>query len=317
MRTIRLGTRGSKLALRQAELAAAALKAAVPGIAAELFIIKTTGDKILDTPLSEIGDKGLFTKEIELALLDNSIDMAVHSCKDLPSELAPGLVIAAVLPRENPCDVLLSSAGYSLETLPHAARIGTSSLRRTAQLKALRPDFVVLPLRGNVETRIRKMEADSLDAIVLARAGIARLGLMDKATQTLSADLMLPSPGQGAIAIEARTGDNEILEILSKINDAKTNCEVRAERSFLLRLHGGCQVPVGCLARADRDTISITGMIASLDGRQVFKDAIEGNARDAEMLGLQLAERLLAAGANEILNIVGAGPRACPDTHYV
>ena len=301
MQTIRLGTRGSKLALRQAELAAAALHAAAPGIAVELCIIKTTGDKILDTPLSAIGDKGLFTKEIEQALLDNSIDMAVHSCKDLPSELAPGLVIGAVLPRENPCDVLLSSAGYTFETLPQAARIGTSSLRRTAQLKALRPDLVVLPLRGNVETRIRKMHDEGLDAIVLACAGIARLGLMDKAAQMLSADLMLPSPGQGAIAIEARSGDTEISELLAKINDAKTGCEVRAERAFLLRLHGGCQVPVGCLAQADRDAVSITGMIASLDGQQMFRDTIAGGALDAETLGIQLAERLLAAGADKVL----------------
>ena len=301
MQTIRLGTRGSKLALRQAELAADALKAAVPGIAVELFIIKTTGDKILDTPLSAIGDKGLFTKEIELALLDNSIDMAVHSCKDLPSELAPGLAISAVLPRENPCDVLLCAAGYTFETLPQSARVGTSSLRRTAQLKALRPDLVVLPLRGNVETRIQKMQTEGLDAIVLAYAGIARLGLMEKVTQLLSADLMLPSPGQGAIAIEAHTGDTEISELLKKINDAKTGCEVRAERSFFLRLHGGCQAPVGCLARADRNTVSITGMIASLDGQQIFRDTIKGNSLEAEMLGLQLAERLLAAGADGVL----------------
>jgi hydroxymethylbilane synthase len=177
MWTIRLGTRGSKLALRQAELSAAALKAAVPGIAVDLSTIKTTGDRILDSPLSAIGDKGLFTKEIEQALLDNAIDMAVHSCKDLPSELAPGLAIGAVLPRENPCDVLLSGKGCTVETLPRSARIGTSSLRRAAQLKALRPDLVVLPLRGNIETRIRKMHNEGLDAIVLAYAGIARLGL--------------------------------------------------------------------------------------------------------------------------------------------
>jgi hydroxymethylbilane synthase len=301
MRTIRLGTRGSKLALRQAELAADALQAAVPGIAVDLSIITTTGDRMLDSPLSAIGDKGLFTKEIEQALLDNAIDMAVHSCKDLPSELAPGLAIGAVLPRENPCDVLLSGRGYTVESLPRSARIGTSSLRRTAQLKALRPDLVVLPLRGNVETRIRKMQDEGLDAIVLARAGIARLGLMDKVTQTLSADLMLPSPGQGAIALETRGADTEISNLLAKINDAKTDCEVRAERAFLLRLHGGCQVPVGCLAHANRDAVSITGMIASLDGRQMFRDTIAGSACKAEMLGLQLAEKLLAAGAKKIL----------------
>ena len=301
MRTIRLGTRGSKLALRQAELAADALQAAVAGIAVDLCIIKTTGDTILDSPLAAIGDKGLFTKEIEQALLDNSIDMAVHSCKDLPSELAPGLVIGAVLPRENPCDVLLSSAGHTFENLPQSARIGTSSLRRTAQLKSLRPDLVVLPLRGSVETRIGKMQTEGLDALVLAYAGIARLGLMDQVTQQLSADLMLPAPGQGAIAIEARAGDTEISELLEKITDKKTACEVRAERSFLLRLHGGCQAPVGCLAHADRDAVSITAMIASLDGRQVFRDTIAGNACDAETLGLQLAEKLLAAGAKKIL----------------
>jgi len=309
MRTIRLGTRGSQLALRQAELVAGALRDAAPGAAVELVIIKTTGDKILDSPLSAIGDKGLFTKEIELALLDCSIDIAAHSCKDLPSELAPGLAIGAVLPRENPCDVLLSIGGYTLETLPPAARIGTSSLRRTAQLKALRPDLVVLPLRGNVKTRIRKMQDEGLAAIVLARAGIARLGLMDKVTQTLSAEIMLPPPGQGAIAIEARAGDTETSNLLARINDLKTGCEVRAERSFLLRLHGGCRAPIGCLAEVDRDAIAITGLIASLDGRKIFKDSVSGYTADCEKLGNGLAERLLAAGADGVLKEIKAGFR--------
>jgi hydroxymethylbilane synthase len=307
MKLVRLGARGSNLAVRQAELAAAALKNADPGIAVELSIIKTTGDRILGSPLPAIGDKGLFTKEIEQALLGRAIDLAAHSCKDLPSELATGLAIGAVLPRENPCDALLSVAGYTFETLPPAARIGTSSLRRTAQLKALRPDLVVLPLRGNVETRIRKMKNEGFDAILLAYAGIARLGLMEFVTQVLPPDIMVPAPGQGAIAVEAREDDDEVQSLLKKIHDKKTGSEILAERAFLSRLHGGCQVPVGCLARADGDSITVTGMIASLDGREMFRDTIEGNARDVEMLGAQLAEKLLAAGGSIILNEIKKG----------
>lgn len=307
MQTIRLGTRASKLALRQAALVSAALKNAAPGMAVELVTITTTGDKTLESPLSAIGDKGLFTKEIELALLEGAIDMAAHSCKDLPSELAVGLTIGAVLPRENPCDVLLSGRGFSLDSLPRGGRIGTSSLRRAAQLKALRPDLLVLPLRGNVDTRIRKMHDEGFDAIVLAYAGIARLGLLEKVTQVLPAGLMVPAPGQGAIAIEARGGDTEITALLKNITDAKTAGEVRAERAFLLRLHGGCQVPIGCLARADADSLAITGLIASLDGRNIFKDSIAGLAGDAEKLGAGLAERLLAAGADSVLKEIPAG----------
>ena len=301
MQTIRLGTRGSKLALRQAELVSAALAKASPGIAVELVTIKTTGDKILDSPLSAIGDKGLFTKEIEQALLDRTIDLAAHSCKDLPSELAPGLAIGAVLPRENPCDALLSHKGFTLDTLPRGGRVGTSSLRRTAQLKALRPDLTVVPLRGNVETRIHKMQNEGLDAIMLAHAGIARLRLMDFVTQVLAAELMVPAPGQGAIAIEACTSDAALQALLEKIHDAKTGCEVQAERAFLRRLQGGCQVPIGCCAAAAGESISITGLIASINGQQVFKESISGSTQETEKLGTSLAERLLAAGAEQVL----------------
>lgn len=301
MQTIRLGTRGSRLALRQAGLVAAALSAAGPGIVVETVTIKTAGDAVLDRTPAAIGDRGLFTKEIEQALLDRTIDLAAHSCKDLPSELAPGLAIAGVLSRENPCDALLSHRGFTLDALPHGGCVGTSSLRRTAQILALRPDIRVVPLRGNVETRIRKMQDEGLDAIVLARAGIVRLGLTDFVTQVLPADLMVPAPGQGAIAIEARTGDAGMQALLVKIHDAPAGCEVAAERAFLRRLQGGCQVPVGCLAQAEGDGITVTGLIASLDGRKVFKDNCQGSAGDAEQLGAGLAERLLAAGADSVL----------------
>jgi len=296
-----LGSRGSKLALWQTEYVASQLRNALPGISVDIKIIKTTGDKILDVSLSRIGDKGLFTKEIEKELLDGSIDMAVHSMKDLPSELDRGLCIGAVLPRENPADVLLAREGLRFEDLPKNAVIGTSSLRRIAQIRSLRPDIKLVDMRGNVETRIRKMQDEGLDGIVLAYAGVKRLGFEALISDYLDAKMLLPAVGQGAIAVEVRQGDTDNLELLGKINHEETLLATLAERSFLRVLEGGCQVPIGCYAEIHKNHIIIEGLVASLDGQQVFRGSKRGSCEKAVRLGEELAAELLQMGAAEVL----------------
>ncbi|HBQ85106.1 MAG TPA: hydroxymethylbilane synthase, partial [Syntrophomonas sp.] len=244
MQHIKLGTRGSRLALWQAQYTVDCLKRACPDTSIETVIIKTKGDKILDVPLSRIGDKGLFTSEIETELLDGKIDMAVHSLKDLPSQLAPGVCLAAVLKREDPRDVLLSVKGYRLAGLPPQAILGTSSLRRIAQLKSVRPDVRIVELRGNVETRIRKMQEQNLDGIILAYAGVKRLGFESYVTDFISPDIILPAVGQGVIAIEAREDDLATRHCLDIVNDMSSYMQISAERAFLKELQGGCQVPI-------------------------------------------------------------------------
>lgn len=301
---LKLGTRGSKLALWQAQAVADRLEECHPGLQVELVIIKTVGDKILDVALSRIGDKGLFTKELEKALLDGTIDLAVHSLKDLPSDLGEGLKLAAVMPRENPGDVLISRSGLSFSDLPAGSVIGTSSLRRTAQLKAIRPDLKVVDIRGNVETRIKKMQEHELDGIILAYAGVKRLGLEHWITQILSYDVMLPATGQGAIAIETRDHDGPIESILESVNDKKTYIEIQAERAFLSRLEGGCQVPIGSLAECSGDMVRLQGLVSSLDGSKIIRDSITGTTQDPAQVGLDLADRILAAGAESILSSI-------------
>jgi hydroxymethylbilane synthase len=296
-----LGSRGSKLAIWQTEYVASQLRNAVPGISLDIKIIKTTGDKILDVSLSRIGDKGLFTKEIEKELLDGSIDMAVHSMKDLPSVLEPGLCIGAVLPRENPADVLLARKGLRFEDLPKSAVIGTSSLRRIAQIRRLRPDIKLVDMRGNVETRIRKMQDEGLDGIVLAYAGVKRLGFEALISDYLDAKMLLPAVGQGAIAVEVRQGDTGNLELLQKINHEATFLATLAERSFLRVLEGGCQVPIGCYSEVHNHQIIIDGLVASLDGQQVFRGTKRGSCEKASQLGEELAADLLQMGATEVL----------------
>lgn len=298
---LRLGTRGSNLALRQAGFVAEALQTAFPDVTLQTTVIKTRGDLRLDADAPGIGDKGLFTGELERELLSGSLDVAVHSLKDLPTRLAQGLCIGAVLKRENPLDVLVSNRELTFSGLPSGATIGTASLRRTAQIKARRPDIAVVPLRGNVDTRVKKMREQGLDAIVLAYAGVMRLGLEHMITEILPPHIMLPAPGQGAIAVEARERDGNVLGLLQKINDRQTCLETRAERAFLHRLHGGCQVPVGCLAQMQTEQLSLRGCIASPDGATIYTANIDGNAEDAEMLGSALADRLLAEGASNIL----------------
>lgn len=301
MYNLRLGTRGSRLALWQAEYVAEEIHRVVPDINIDIKNIKTKGDKILDVALSRIGDKGLFTNEIENELLDGNIDIAVHSLKDLPSVLPNGLCVGAVLKRENPVDVLISNKGYKFADLPTGAILGTSSLRRIAQIKRKRPDIIIMEIRGNVETRLRKMEEEKLDGIVVACAGVTRLGLADRISDYLSPDVILPAVGQGAIAVETRCDDSAIRSLLEKINDETTMIEILAERAFLQELQGGCQVPLGSLARLHGDHVQITGLIASLDGREVYSESATGYYADAEELGRQLAIRLIKQGADRIL----------------
>lgn len=301
MKRLKLGTRGSPLALWQAKHVAGELKSELPSLDIEICIIKTKGDKILDVALSKIGDKGLFTVEIENALLAGEVDLAVHSMKDLPSFLAPGLALGAVLERENPQDVLLSSKGYTLATLPQGGILGTSSLRRISQLKAMRPDLRTVDLRGNVDTRIKKMVEQDLDGIILAYAGVMRLNFTDRISEMISLQSILPAVGQGAIAVEIREDDDYARQVLEVINDSFSNIATRSERSFLRELEGGCQIPVGALADVKEDVLYLEGMIASLNGQQMFKGSIAGHWDQAEELGKKLAQNLLDMGGRAVL----------------
>lgn len=300
MKKLRLGTRGSKLALWQAEHVADLIKAKA-NIEVEIVIIKTKGDKILDVALSKIGDKGLFTKELEDQLLSGGIDMAVHSLKDLPTLITPRLIIGAVLAREKPQDVLIAKDKMTLAMLPLGAKIGTSSLRRAAQIKALRPDIITQDIRGNVETRIKKMQEQGLDGIILAYAGVKRLGLEAYISDIIANDIILPAVGQGAIAVEARSDDSNTLAILNHINHDFTATATTAERAFLRELEGGCQVPIAALARVEGQQLFIEGLVASLDGEKVYKATLQGELEEAEELGVLLAKELIARGALTIL----------------
>lgn len=306
-----IGTRGSKLALWQAEHVAARLRGAFPEYPVDLKIIKTTGDKILDVPLSQVGGKALFVKEIEEALLACQVDLAVHSMKDVPTALPPGLVIAAVSEREDPLDVLISRTGARLAGLPRGARVGTSSLRRQAQLLHLRPDFSVVGLRGNLDTRIRKLQEGGLDAIVVAAAGVRRLGLAHLITETLPADILLPAIGQGALGIEVRAPSPErqapsILQMMTVLDHPETHIAVRAERALLTRLEGGCQVPIAAHATVSGEGINLRGLVASLDGKRLVRGEVHGPTGSSEALGTNLAEDLLSRGAAEILQEIYA-----------
>ncbi len=307
--TVRIATRGSKLALWQAEHIKACLRANEPGLAVELVILKTTGDKILDRPLSEVGGKGLFVKEIEEALLDGRADVAVHSMKDLPAELAPGLALAAVPEREDPRDALLVRPGLGardLDGLPHGARVGTSSLRRVCALKARRPDLDVQTLRGNVDTRLRKVQEGQLDAIVLAVAGLKRLGFAEHITAVLDLDVSLSAIGQGALAIETREDDAGTRARVARLDHRPTAIATAAERAFLARLSGSCRTPLAAHAVLDGDRLSLDGFVGRPDGTEVLREQMEGSAADPAALGVALAERLIARGADAILRACAA-----------
>jgi len=264
----------------------------------EKVIIKTTGDKFLDVALSRIGDKGLFIKEIEKELLDGSIDMAVHSMKDMPTRITEGLAIGAVLPRENSKDVLLSRDNRKLAELPVGAAVGTSSLRRKAQLLALRPDLNIVDLRGNIDTRIRRLQNGELDAIVLAAAGVIRLGYEELVAEDLE---IIPAVGQGAIAVEIRDDDTDIRELVEKLDDRSTRLAIAGERAFLAALEGGCQIPIGCGGSVRDDFLTLEGLVSDLEGKQVFRSRLSGPAAEAEDLGRKLALELVSRGAGAVL----------------
>jgi len=301
-RLIKIGTRGSPLALKQSSWVKDRLSRIDPRLQIELTIIKTTGDKILDVPLAAIGGKGLFVKEIEEALLDKRIDLAVHSMKDMPGELPEGLMIGAVPVREDPRDVWIARGPISLNDLAAQEKIGTSSLRRKAQLLHQRPDLQIISLRGNLDTRIKKIETEGLAGIILAAAGIHRLGLRDRISQYLELDTSLPAVGQGALALEMRENDHRLVDVLQGIHDRDTALCTQAERAFLKHLQGGCQVPIAAHARIQGQQIIVTGLIANLDGSVLIKDQIEGPLSDHLNLGITLADRLFQSGGKEILN---------------
>jgi hydroxymethylbilane synthase len=309
VRELIIGTRSSKLALWQAEWVHARLRELEPGLSVSLKRIKTTGDKILDTPLAAIGGKGLFIKEIEDALRRGEIDLAVHSMKDVPTHVPEGLEILAIPEREDPRDVLVSRGGIAFDRLGAGARIGTSSLRRQAQLLHARPDLSIQILRGNVDTRLRKLEAGEFEGIILAAAGVRRLGWTDRVTEYLSPDVCLPAIGQGALALEGRASDAFMRDVAARLDHQPTRLAVTAERALLERLEGGCQVPIAAYATISGEALTMTALVASVNGRRLIRDSIQGLAQAAHRLGIELAERLLAQGGDEILReIYGAAP---------
>ncbi len=296
-----VGTRGSKLALAQTNWVISKIKGRYPSLEVETKIIKTKGDKITDVPLAKVGGKGLFVKEIEEALLRREIDLAVHSLKDVPTELPPGLEIAIIPPRESPYDVLISRDGYTLAELPKGAKVGTSSLRRRAQLKASRPDLQIENLRGNLDTRLRKLNEGLYEAIIVAEAGLLRLGLGEIKRERLLTEIMLPAIGQGALALEVREDDHSLKEGLSFLHDEETAVCTAAERSFLAALGGGCQVPLAAYARLNGGKLLLEALIADPEGQRILRGKREGRPEEASFLGKSLAEELLAAGGREIL----------------
>lgn len=298
---ITIGTRGSKLALWQANYIAGCIKAEYPGVEVKLLHIVTTGDKILDVPLAKIGGKGLFTKELENAMLNREIDVAVHSLKDMPTELPQGLLLAAVTERVDPGDAFISPHYSGINQLPPGATVGTSSLRRKAQLLNYRPDLRIGDLRGNLDTRLKKLENGEFDAIILAVAGLRRLGWHDKITQILPREICLPAVGQGALAIEARSDDQEVLDMLAFLNHEETRWSVEAERSYLYEVEGGCQIPIGVFGTIQQTELTLEAAILSVDGKRQIRKAICGAAEDGKMLGQRLAEQMLDEGGREIL----------------
>lgn len=296
-----IGSRGSQLALWQANWVKSQLENLHGNADISIRVITTSGDKIKDVPLSKIGGKGLFVKEIEEALLAKEIDLAVHSMKDVPIEIPSQLEISIITKRENPLDALISKNGKKLADLPQGATIGTSSLRRSSQLLNYRNDFKVHPLRGNVDTRLKKVEEGKYDAILLASAGLNRLGWSNRITEEISHEIIIPAMGQGALGIETRLGDTKTYNFISSLNHEQTNYEVSAERALVGKLDGGCQVPIGAYAKTEDNLITLKGLVASLDGKIIHKSEIVGPIDDAINIGQDLGEELLKMGANEIL----------------
>lgn len=296
-----IGTRQSLLAMWQSNYIAGRLREEYPGCEVTLKKIVTKGDRILDVPLAKIGGKGLFTKEIEQELLDGTIDLAVHSLKDMPTVLPEGLCLTAITERANPGDAFVSNKYNSIEELPEGSVLGTSSLRRRAQLLARRPDLKIVDLRGNVDTRLKKLDEGQMDAIILAAAGLTRLGHADRIKEIIPQSYCLPAVGQGALAIECRTDNFKVRQMLDFLNDTATKQATDAERAFLGLLEGGCQVPIGVHAEVNEGRIAMEAVIASLDGSTVLRDTAEGNAADAVTLGRALGQKMLDNGGREIL----------------
>jgi hydroxymethylbilane synthase len=303
VRHLRIGTRGSLLAKWQAEFVRKRLFAAA-GVETEIVVIKTSGDKFANAPLTQIGGKGIFVKELEDALMDESIDVAVHSVKDIPTEIPSRLSFPAVFRREDVRDCLVSASGATLANLRQGARVGTGSLRRQSQLRHIRPDLDVRELRGNVDTRLRKAQSGEYDAILLAKAGLDRLGWSDRITETFAPDVFLPAVGQGAIAAECRLSDTEAAEVLGKLDDAESRSAIVAERALLAALQGGCQVPLGAWARTERGEFVLEACVCSVDGSQYVRQRAAASPEQAAALGEHVARLLLESGAQSILEEV-------------
>lgn len=305
MHNIRIATRKSPLALWQAEHVKQQLLSHFTGLTVELVPMSTQGDKILDVPLAKIGGKGLFVKELESGLQNGEADIAVHSMKDVPMDLPDGLILPVIMQREEPFDAFVSGRYASLAQLPQGAKLGTSSLRRQCQIKRIRPDLNIHPLRGNLGTRLQKLDEGGYDAIILAQAGLIRLNMAHRVTQVLHSDMILPAVGQGAIGIECRAGDTSTIAYIQKLNHQPTELRVLAERAFNRRLHGGCQVPIAGFAELSHGVIFIRGLVGTPDGAQVLQSSISGHPKDAEELGDVLAQDLLARGAGALLTAMG------------
>lgn len=301
MKTLKIATRQSPLALWQAEHIRSRLNALYPDLTVELVKFVTQGDKILDTPLAKIGGKGLFVKELEAALLDGRADLAVHSMKDVPMHLPEGLSLAVICEREDPLDAFVSNQYPHFDELPQGAKVGTSSLRRKCQILQQRPDLEIIDLRGNVGTRLSKLDDGLYDAIILASAGLKRLGLEDRIRHCLTPVVSLPAVGQGALGLECRTNDDELLKLIQPLQHEETSICVRAERAFNAYLEGGCQVPIAGYATLQNNQLKIEGRVGSVDGKKLLKEQLDGTAENAEQLGVQLAQRLLEQGAGELL----------------
>ncbi len=300
-KTLKIATRKSPLALWQAKHVKARLEAQHPALNVELVKMTTKGDQILNSPLSKIGGKGLFIKELEIGMMEGEADIAVHSMKDVPYEIPQGFELGAVLQRENPFDAFVSNNFNSIDELPQNAKVGTCSMRRIVQLKAIRPDLEILDLRGNVNTRLKKLDDGEYDAIILACAGLIRLGFEDRIKQQIPQEQSIPAVGQGAVGIEIRANDNEIMDIIKPLIDTQTTYRVTAERAMNARLEGGCSVPIAGFSTIDGEQITLTGLVGNVDTGVILKEQVSGNVSQAEQLGVELADLLISLGAREIL----------------
>lgn len=301
---LKIGTRGSKLALTQTNFVADKLKKAMPDADIEICVIKTSGDIMQDVSLLKIGGQGVFVKEIEEALLSNKIDLAVHSMKDVPGETPEGLMFAAILPREDVRDVLVSRNNIKMEFMPKGAKIGTGSQRRSAQIKALLPDVNIVPLRGNIDTRLKKIEKENLTGVILAAAGMKRMGLAERITQFLPVETMLPAVGQGALGLQIRKADTKLAKMCVPLNDVTTAAEITAERAFLRGLGGGCRLPIAALGKLEGQRLTLEGMLAAPNGSTVIREKISGTKEEAEELGKKLAEIILDKGGKRLMDLM-------------